>query len=217
MSTRLLAQLAASTTIEKITHPISRDCHAQKLLLAIAIVMVGALARSDDTPLDSIPSYPITLSASEVREFPALAIEFGNLKLHGDSFTVVLISTELGVTGAVLIGDGTYSYTPEPGKTFAGRFHTAMLRFNPKDADSILKLDSGKKVVDKGASELAQLVVAGAFGHCYHRGKDALIPSEHAIAADLYSQELGNILISADDKTAIVHNFTNRATLYEKK
>ncbi|HEY4232225.1 MAG TPA: hypothetical protein VGM76_02255 [Lacipirellulaceae bacterium] len=189
----------------------------KRSLFAIAIAIFAAAAKADDTPTSTIPSYPITLSASEVREFPAIAIDFGNLKVAGDSFTVVPISTELGVTGAVLIGNGTYTYAPEAGKTFAGRFHTAMLRFNTKDADSILKLDSGKKVVDKGASELAQLVVAGAFGHCYHRGKDALIPPEHAIAADLYSQELGNILISADDKIALVHNFTTRATLYEKK
>jgi hypothetical protein len=116
-----------------------------------------------------------------------------------------------------LIGDGSYSYAPEAGKTFVGRFHSALLRFNPKDADAIIKFDAGKKVVDRGASELAKLVVAGTFGHCYHRGKDALIPPEQAIAADLYSQELGEILISADEKIAIVHNFTTGATLYEKK
>jgi len=185
--------------------------------LLLALVMLGSLVRADDTPLDSIPSYPITISASESREFPALAVDFGNLKLQGDSLTVVPISTELGVTGAVLVGDGTYSYTPEAGKTFAGQFHSAMLRFNPKDADSIIKLDAGKKIVDRGASELARLMVAGTFRHCYHRDKNALIPPEHAIAVDLYSKELGDILISADDKIAIVHNFTTGATLYEKK
>jgi hypothetical protein len=183
----------------------------------LAAVLPASVATADDTPIGSIPSYPITLSASEVREFPALAVDFGNLKLHGESFTVVPTSTEQGITGAVLIGDGSYSFTPEAGKTFEGRFHSALLRFNPKDADAIIKFDAGKKVVDQGASALAKLVVAGTFGHCYHRGKDALIPPEQAIAADLYSQELGDILISADDKIAIVHNFTSGATLYEKK
>src|SRR5947209_8085734 len=99
----------------------------------LAAVVPASIAQADDTPIGSIPSYPITLSASEVREFPALAVDFGNLKLHGESFTVVPISTEPGITGVVLIGDGSYSFTPEAGKTFEGRFHSALLRFNPKD------------------------------------------------------------------------------------
>jgi hypothetical protein len=188
----------------------------KRLLFTCALVAIGSRARSEDS-LDKTPSYPITMSASEAREFPSLAIDFGNLKLQGDSITVVPISSEQGVTGAVLIGDGTYSYTPEAGKSFDGQFHSALLRFNPKDADAIIKLDAGKKTVDKGASELAQLVVAGDFRHCYHRGKDALIPPEHAIAADFYSHELGEMLISLTESTSVVHNFTDGTTPYEKK
>ena len=167
--------------------------------------------------MDSEPSYPITISASEVREFPKLSIDFDKLKLQGDGITVVPISIESGVTGVVLIGNGKYSYAPEDGTNFEGRFRAALLRFNPKDADSIIKLSNGKTEADKGAAELAQHIVAATFRHCYHRGMDALVPAEKAIAATLYSQEIGDVLISITDKDSVVYNFTNQAKLYEKK
>jgi hypothetical protein len=189
----------------------------KRFLLATAIIMVSAYARSEDAPNSSMPSYPITASASEAREFSPLAVDFGNLKLNGTALTVLPISTEVGITGAALIGDGTYSYEPEPGKSFSGRFHSGILRFNPKDADAIIKFDDGKKTTDKGANELAQLLIAAGFRYCYHRGKDALIPPEHAIAAQLFSQDIGNVLISADEKTIVVFSITNHAMLYEKK
>ena len=60
--------------------------------------------------------------------------------------------SNLAITGAVLIGNGTYSYSPEPGKQFNGQFRSLMLRFNPEDAAAIIKLSAGKSIVDKGAS-----------------------------------------------------------------
>jgi hypothetical protein len=188
----------------------------KKSLIALVLLASASTAKSEDS-MEKMPSYPINVKASDAREFQSFAIEFANLKLRGDSITVVPISTEQGITGAVLIGDGDYSYAPEAEKKFDGRFHTALLRFNPKDAESIIKFSAGKKTDDKGASELAQVLIAGAFRHCYHRGKDALIPPEGALAADLYSRELGDVLISVAEPTIVVHNFTDGTTMYEKK
>ncbi len=56
-----------------------------------------------------------------------------------------------------------------------------------------------------------------AFGHCWHSGKDALIPPAGSLAAVLYAKEYGDLLISVDDRTAVAHDFTSRKTLYEKK
>jgi hypothetical protein len=181
------------------------------------MTMISSRARSEEPSLDSLPSYPITIDSNQSREFSSLAVDFANLKLRGKSITVIPISVEIGMTGAVLIGDGRYNYTPKAGKNFSGRFHAAMLRFNPNDADSIIKLSAAESAVDKGASELARAVLAATFRHCYHRGQEALIPPEGAIAADLFSRELGDVLISADGKTAVVYSFTDRKMLYEKK
>ncbi len=80
-----------------------------------------------------------------MREFESLSVDFGKLKLNGASVSVVPITTELGITGAVLIGSGTYSYAPEAGKEFKGHFHSAMLRFNPKDADAVIKMSPARR------------------------------------------------------------------------
>jgi hypothetical protein len=92
-----------------------------------------------------------------------------------------------------------------------------MLRFNPEDADAILKLSTGKLVTDKGAAEMARHLLASTFRHCYHRGQDALVPAKEAIAVDLYSRDHGNLLISADKKVAVIYNFTERAEMYARK
>jgi len=187
-----------------------------KLLPFVALGMINAVARSQENSADSA-AYPIQISANNVHEFSTLAIDMANLKLSGESMIVIPISTEVGITGAVLIGNGKYSYTPEKGRSFNGRFHAGMLRFNPKDADAILKLNTATKSVDKGASELAKALLAAIFRHCYHSGDQALLPPEQAIAADLFSRELGEVLFSASGQTNVVYNFTSRRMIYEKK
>jgi hypothetical protein len=166
---------------------------------------------------DPTKSYPIEIKAESVREFGSLDVDFGKLKLSGKAMTVVPISTEVGVTGAVLLGDGAYLYTPAAGVDFRGHFRAAMLRFNPKDANSIIKLYSGKSVADKGGAELAKAILGAVFRHCYHEGPKALIPPEGAIAADVFSQELGDVLFSSSENFDGAYNFTTREMLYEKK
>jgi hypothetical protein len=177
----------------------------------------AAKAESPATAEDPGKSYPTTIKADSVREFESLSVDFGKLKMSGSAISVVPISTEAGVTGAFLIGNGTYSYTPEAGREFKGHFHSAMLRFNPKKADAVIKLSAVKPVADRGAAELAKAVLAKVFSHCYFANGDALIPPEHAIAADVFSREMGNVLFSGSDTDGAVYNFTSRKMLYEKK
>jgi hypothetical protein len=59
--------------------------------------------------------------------------------------------------------------------------------------------------------------VSVVFGHCWHRGKDALIPPQGSIAAVLYSKNHDDLLISADKQTATVYDFTHTNMLYQKK
>jgi hypothetical protein len=55
------------------------------------------------------------------------------------------------------------------------------------------------------------------FRHCWHRGMDALIPDAGSLAANVYSTSQGDLLISTGPKSAVVHSFTDKATLYAKE
>ncbi len=217
------SQRANQAAIEKITASLQRTAGpaaATQGPVEQGLITKGEVAQSAGAPAaatDSSKPYAIELNADNVREFPALTVAFGKLKLQGQGITVVPISTAAGVTGAVLIGSGSYSYMPAAGQEFAGHFRAGMLRFNPQDAEAIIKLADGKAVADKGAVELARAVLKSTFGHCYHAGQQALIPSQGAIAADLFSQELGEVLMSGDDKVDIVFDFTARNQLYSAK
>ena len=188
----------------------------QPLLVTVLIAAFSTLAWSDEGPNQELDSYPIKLDTSHTREFSSLKIDFANVTLKGDSMIVVPILIQPGVTGAVLIGNGTYSFAPEAGKSFEGKFRAAMLRFNPNDQDAIIKLESGKLITDKGAGELARRIVEGTFRHCYHSGMEALIPPASAFAANLYAQE-GDLLISVDGKNAVDFNFSDRSQVYNTK
>ena len=182
--------------------------------LIVAALAPAAWAQSQT---NGMPSFPIDLNAREVREFRDLKIGVGKLQMAASQASVVPISCEKGITGVVLIGNGTFRYSPERGKPIEGQFRAAMLRFNPGDQATIVPLDKGTKVTDRGAVEMSRHILAAVFRHCWHSGNEALIPPSGSIAVVLYSKEHGDLLISSDRKTAIVYNFTNRTTLYQKK
>ena len=172
-----------------------------------------------DPPPDPLASYPFKVDASEVYEFPTLEITYREFKLKAGGPVLMLpMKTERGTTGALLLGTGDFEYTPEPGKTFSGHQRAVMLRFNPDEQEAILPIAKGKKDTDRGAAELARPLLSVVVNHCWQRGgKELMIPPKGAMAAVLYSKEHGDLLISFDDRTKTVHNFTRRETLYEKK
>jgi hypothetical protein len=184
--------------------------------LSVFALVLAAASSPSESPQQA-RSYPIKVDPSEVYEFPRLAIKSQGFELETGPATVVPIACEPGVTGFVVLGSGTFKYAPPGGQPFEGQFRAAMLRFNPKDQPALLPLTNGKTVTDGGAAELSQHVLRGVFRHCWHRGMEALIPPEGSIAAVLYSREHGDVLVSDDGRTAVVHSFTERKTLYERK
>ncbi len=174
-------------------------------------------------PADPMTSYPFKIDPESVYEFPDLTVEYRNLRLRTGSVSVVPISSERGIAGAMVIGNGTFRYAPEKDKVIEGPFHSAMLRFNPDDQAAILPLEKGKKVSDQGISEMSRHLLQVVIKHCYQSTKDGgrrqeiLIPPKGAIAVVLYSKEHGDLLISSDERSGIAFCFTDRKTLYEKK
>jgi hypothetical protein len=188
-----------------------------RLVLATIVASLGPAASAQNQPAGRMPSYPIEIAPEKVYEYRDLNIDVRDLRLDSHTVSVVPISCERGITGIVLIGNGTFRYTPEGRKPIEGQFRAAMLRFNPQDQASLISLDKGKKVTDRGAAEMSRHLLSVVFGHCWHSGRQALIPPKGSIAAVLYSKDHGDLLISDDQKTAIVYSFTERKTLYEKK
>ena len=59
-----------------------------------------------------MPSYPIEIAPEKVYEYLDLNIRVRDLRLDSNNVSVVPISCERGITGIMLIGNGTFRYTP---------------------------------------------------------------------------------------------------------
>jgi hypothetical protein len=194
----------------------------------LTLIILGSFAAplpAEDEPADQKSSYPFTLDPDYVYEYPELTIEYRDFRLKSGPVVVVPISCERGITGAMLVGNGTFRYTPEKAKVIEGQFRAAMLRFNPEEQAAILSLEKGKKVKDRGIAEMSRHMLQVVIRHCWQsssateggRRQEVLLPPKGAFAAVLYSKEHGDLLISGDERTAIAYSFTDRKPLYEKK
>jgi hypothetical protein len=187
---------------------------ASVFLVAIATLFgLSMFSIAQDKP----KAYPIALKADDVREIPELSIELNGLTVTGKNLLVVPIRCELGITGAVLLGTGDFSFAPEDGDKIKGVFRAAMLRFDPADQPLLLPLDKTNPMTDLAAQEMSQHLLNNIFRHCWHSGKDALIPDTGSFVANVYSKTDGDLLISTGPKASVVHNFTAGKTIYPKK
>jgi len=182
-----------------------------------------ALAQAPEPAPEPPASYPFKLDPTDVYEFPDLAVDFRDFHYKAGPVSVAPITTERGITGAMILGDGTFRYTPEKDKAIEGRCRAVMLRFSPEERATILPLGRGNKVSDRGSSELSRHLLQVVIRHCWQSSKDGgrrqevLIPPKGAFAAVLYSREHGDLLISGDGRAATAYSFTDRKILYEKK
>jgi hypothetical protein len=196
--------------------------------LCVSLMALGSLASpaaAQDRPGGPMASYPFKIEAEDVYEFPELAVQYRDFRLKSGPISAVPISSERGITGVMLIGNGTFRYTPDKDTVIEGEFRAAMLRFNPEEQAAIIRLDKGKRVKDRGMAEMSRHLLQVVIRHCWQsstavpggRRQEVLIPTKGAFAAVLYSKEHGDLLISSGEQTAIAHSFTDRKPLYEKK
>jgi hypothetical protein len=188
------------------------EAEATAALLAVAAATTQTQKEKPEPP----KSYPISLNANEVREFAPLSVKYGGLHLWSSEVSGIPITCEAGVTGMVLIGNGSFRFEPEGGDVIEGHFRAAMLRFNPKDQREILAFDKIPAITDRAVHEMSNHLLKEAFRHCWHSGMEALIPDEGSLSVVLYSKEHGDLLISSGSKDTLVHCFSDRKTLYKK-
>jgi hypothetical protein len=183
---------------------------------------VSVAIREPGAELDE-PSkaYQFNMDPAKVYEFPELSIKFRDLSLASGPVAAIAMECEPGITGVMLIGNGTFRLDKVAGnkdaKSIEGHFRSVMLRFNPEDQAAIIPLDKGKQVEDRGIHEMSRHMLRSIFGHCWHSGDEALIPTKGTISAVLYTKEHGDLLISVSGDQVIAHDFTSRKTLYERK
>ena len=175
-------------------------------LIVLSAFALTAHAFAQDRP----KAHPITLSADDVYELIHFDVHLNSLQLKSDHVTAVPIRTEIGITGAMILGTGQFRYAPEKGKELRGSFRGAMLRFNPEDQQKLVPIDAAKAKTDKAAHEMSRHLLNDLFRHCWHIGMDAWIPEKGTLAANVYSKEHGDLLISTGEKSTFVYNFTER-------
>ena len=114
------------------------------------------------------------------------------------------IAYEAGVTGVVVLGSGTFRYTPGLDKAIEGLFRSAVLRFNPKEIGTVVRLDGLARTLDLGAVEMSRHLLRTVLDHCWQQGgNEVLIPDAAAFAAVLYSKEHGDLLISTPARRGV--------------
>ena len=186
-----------------------------RLLSIFLVAALVALAYGQNDKPERPKSYPISLKADEVREFAPLKIDHGGLRILSEGVSGIPISCEAGITGAMLIGNGTFRFAPEDGGAIEGHFRAAMLRFNPKQLDGILPLEELPATTDRAVEEISNRLLKESFRRCWHSGSEALIPDEGSFAVVVYSREHGELLISVSKKSSVVYSFSDRKKLYE--
>jgi RNA polymerase sigma factor (sigma-70 family) len=217
--------LAAQTGDHRGTNRVDRAAVEEPPKLALALASMPESQAPAQTDIDPMTSYPFTLNPDNVREYPRLTVNVRDFELKTGPVTVVPIECERGTTGAMIIGNGTFSFTPgnDKDKAIRGSFRSVMLRFNPADQAATISLGATGKLRDVGAVELSRHILQTALRHCYQSSKDGgrrievLVPAKGAFAAVLYSKEHGDLLISDAVKEVVAFNFTTRKTLYEQK
>jgi hypothetical protein len=90
-----------------------------------------SLQRAQDQPVEQMVSYPFTTDPDKVYEFPTLTVDYRDFHLKAGRVSVVPIAIERGSTGAMVIGDGTFRYTPEADKVIEGHFRAAPAPVQP--------------------------------------------------------------------------------------
>ena len=185
--------------------------------LACALFLAFAACSATLVAQDAPKSFPITFVADDVHTITDLQLESNGLKIEGKNVSLVPIRCEAGVTGAMIVGDGNYSYIAKDGKyQTAGKFRAAMLRFNPEDQESLIEL-SGDVTTDYAIHEMGKHMLDNVFRHCWHSGMEALLPDRGSFVANVYSTTEGDLLISTGLKSNVVHSFTDNKILVAEK
>jgi len=116
------------------------------------------------------------------------------------------IKSQSGISGIFVIGEGFMNIK---NRNIADSIHACLIRFNPSDMDTYLRISSKESILDKGFSAISMNILNDTFKHCYHSGMDALLPFRGDYALNFFSKRYGDLLATFAEKKMLFFNFTD--------
>ncbi|MGD0088321.1 MAG: hypothetical protein ABSE73_00180 [Planctomycetota bacterium] len=181
---------------------------------AVLAVIFCFAAWAEDHP----PLYPVLLKQSEVYQNQNFKFQRAGFEMEFKDVRLVMVDSEKGVTGAVLLGEGTFSFAHKTYK-LGGQVSAALLRFNPDEYQALTQVDKAQRLADLGVYELGRSVWNSVARYCWQgdNGRLAMLPPKGQLSVILYTKDHGNVLISQDSKEVIVWGITEKKDLYKNE
>jgi len=138
------------------------------------------------------------------------AFKTDSINFIANNCKIFEIRTISGVTGYYVEGEANIKIET---KKLEEKCTAAMIRINPMDLDSLIKIENLKEIKDDEFLNASLTVLKSTFRHCYHSGMDAIIPDTKVYAINFFSPRIGEVLVSQDKKEIIYYNFTLRTKM----
>jgi len=153
------------------------------------------------------PAYDYHLNAEHVVDFDSLDVTLGNISLQLGKGSLLPMDTSRGFVGAVVVAPGQVKFkTDESKEVFEDEIDSAMLRFNPADYNTILKLGDLKPHRDTAFQKQASSVLRKYFLVCYHEEDKAIIPDRENMAVVFDGKHY--------DKTIVIHYYDRKNLIF---
>lgn len=158
-------------------------------------------------------AYPIKVEKAVT--FESLTVAVGRVSLHASNGALVLIECEKGVTGAVVLARGSFSFATKDTQSIHDTFANALLRFNPADYSDFMALVGANAGSQAELIDQATTILRRSFLRLYHKGNDALIPGAGVLGGVLYADDLGDIIVSEGAERSGVFSLRDRRALFD--
>ena len=183
---------------------------APRKLLAQTLVLVFALLLPS---LLFSQAYPVKVE--NAMTFKSLTVSVNRFSLHAGKGALVLVGCEKGVTGAVVLASGSFSFATEDTQSIHDTFTNALLRFNPADYLDFIAPVGAKPGSQAELIDQTTTVVRRLFLRLYHKGNDALIPGAGVLGGVLTADNLGDLIISEGAERSGVYSLKDRRALFD--
>ena len=150
--------------------------------------------------------------------FDSLSLKHERIEIRFENGTLSLIETEAGITGAGVVGDGTFSYvTSEDESPLRDRITGALLRFNPDDYYTFVQPENSRPVERDKIKKESMALIEQSFRMFFHKDDDAIFPDPGVLGAVLQTESLGNLVTVDGGAENIVFNLADREFLFQSK
>ena len=158
-------------------------------------------------------AYPVKVE--NAMTFESLTVSVNLFSLHAGKGAIVLIECEKGVTGAVVLASGSFSFATKDTQSIHDTFTNALLRFNPADYSDFIAPVGAKAGSQAELIEQTTTVLRRSFLRLYHKGNDALIPGAGVLGGVLTADNLGDLIISEGAERSGVYSLKDRRALFD--